>query len=60
MPAKNIDNADLIVPLELQAGFALPNGVDTSRFLLAFGNCIPPFFQMSRYCKFQYILLHYN
>ena len=51
MPAKNIDNADLIVPLELQAGFALPNGVDSSRFLLAFGNCLTSCFKVSQYWK---------
>ena len=38
---KTTDNADPIVPLELQTGFSLPDGVDSSRFLLAFGN-IPP------------------
>lgn len=35
-PAKAVGE-DSIIPLEIQAGFSLPEGVDANRFLLAFG-----------------------
>jgi hypothetical protein len=28
---------DLVIPLEIQAGFSLPEGTEANRFLLAFG-----------------------
>jgi len=36
VPSKSASN-DVLIPLEVQAGFAVPEGVDGNRFLLAFG-----------------------
>jgi hypothetical protein len=39
LPAKTTDDVkEFVVPLELQSGFVLPEGIEDNRFLLAFGN----------------------
>jgi len=37
LPAKTTDVKEFVVPLELQSGFVLPEGIEDNRFLLAFG-----------------------